>query len=251
MRSVAMAAFQGMPYIRLQMLSILAQLSPDDEVVVSDNGSTDGTLAFLEDLAKSDLRIRIFTLPEPKGVIPNFQNAIAKCRGSLIFLSDQDDIWMDNKLDVMSRIFEENPGIIAVQADAELIDANDRTTDPSFFALCSSGPGFWKNFRKNTWQGCNMAFRRGILELALPFPRSIPMHDMWIGLLSELAGEVKFLPVVLARYRRHGDNASAMSRARWRDVIKWRFCLAWSILRKLPQLGRFKQTFKMTGTLLK
>jgi len=244
MRSVAIAAFQGMPYIRRQMSSILAQLSPDDEVVVSDNGSTDGTLAFLEDMADADPRIRLFTLSEPRGVIPNFENAIAKCRGSLIFLSDQDDIWMDNKLDVMSRIFEENPRIIAVQADAELIDSDGRTTEPSFFALRRSGPGFWKNFRKNTWQGCNMAFRRGILELAFPFPRSIPMHDMWIGLLSGLAGEVEFLPVVLARYRRHGDNASAMNRARWGNVIKWRVCLAWAILWKLPQVGRYRKLSK-------
>jgi glycosyltransferase involved in cell wall biosynthesis len=239
-----MATFQGMPFIMSQLESILVQLTPDDEVVISDNGSTDGTLAYLLDLAAQDQRVRVFSFDEIKGVIPNFQHALEKCRGDLIFLCDQDDIWKTNKMDTISRLFSANERLLAVQHDAELIDATGRVTDPSFFALRRSGCGVWKNYVKNTWQGCNMAFRREVLDIALPFPRSIPMHDVWIGLLSELSGDVYFLPQVLSGYRRHTDNVSAMKRASVWKIVRWRLCLAGAMLRKAPKIIRLRKLLK-------
>lgn len=235
-----MAAYQGMPYIRQQLSSILIQLSPDDEIVISDNGSTDGTMEYLQTEAQKDSRIRLLSLPAPRGVLPNFQNALQQCRGDIIFLSDQDDIWKPNKMERITTLFAVNPKLLAVQADAELIDMDNKLTAPSFFALRKCGPGVWKNFRKNTWQGCSMAFRRSLLQAALPFPRAIPMHDMWIGILADLAGEVQFLPEVLISYRRHADNQSGDRPAGRGQVILWRIHLAGAILTRLQAVRRYR-----------
>lgn len=236
-----MATYQGMPYIIQQLNSIIVHLAADDEVVISDNGSTDGTLEYLQSAAEKDTRIRLLSFPDPKGVLPNFQNALAHCRGDIIFLSDQDDIWKDNKMDRISSLFAANPKLLAVQADAELIDANNQQTSTSFFAVRQCGPGVWKNFKKNTWQGCSMAFRRSLLDVVLPFPRKIPMHDVWIGMLADLAGEVLFLPEVLASYRRHSDNQSGDKPAGWRKVILWRLHLARAVLAKMPVARKFEK----------
>ena len=239
MRSVALAAYQGMPYIRQQLDSILVQMLPEDELVISDNGSTDGTWEYLMSEAKRDSRIRLFTLSAPKGVVPNFQNALEHCSGDIIYLSDQDDIWKSHKMERIGSLFAADPKLLAVQGDAELIDGENRPAAPSFFALRKCGPGVWKNYRKNTWQGCSMAFRRELLAAVLPFPAKIPMHDMWIGIIAELAGDVLFLPEVLISYRRHENNRSADSRAGWGKVILWRIRLGWAILRRRPSLRRF------------
>lgn len=236
-----MATYQGMPFIRQQLESILVQLAPEDEIIVSDNGSTDGTMEYLTAAAGADSRIHVFSWMDSKGISPNFQNALYQCRGDLIFLCDQDDIWLRNKIDTLSGLFADCPRLLAVQSDAELIDSSDRTIAPSFFAVRKCGSGVCKNIWKNTWQGCNMAFRREILELALPFPRSIPMHDMWIGILSELSGDVRFIPDILARYRRHAENSSAMKRSGWSSVLIWRLHLVWAILRKMPQIRKFRK----------
>ena len=231
-----MTAFQGMPYIVMQLDSILSQLHEEDEVVISDNGSTDGTMEYLRTKAQKDARIRIFTFTKARGVIPNLQNALINCRGEIIFLSDQDDIWKDGKLDEISRLFESNRKLLAVQGDAEVIDAKGNIMAESFFKLRRCGPGVMKNFTKNTWQGCSMVFRRSLLPIVLPFPESIPMHDMWIGMIAQLTGDVLFLPRVLISYRRHEDNQTQMKPAGWRKVIYWRLCLAGGILHKLPQI---------------
>ena len=244
MISVAMAAYNGLPYIGQQVASILAQLASDDELVVSDNGSTDGTWAWLQQQAAADPRIRPFPYTERQGVVANFEQALGRCRGDLVFLSDQDDIWLPGRVRAMTRPFADNPDLLLVQADAELIDAAGRVTAPSFFAGRRCGPGVLKNFYKNTWQGCSLCCRRRLLDLALPFPPGLPMHDMWLGLIAEICGPVLFLPAVLLQHRRHEQNRSALRRSGWLRVIGWRLRLARALLIKLSQNRHQQQLTK-------
>ena len=146
-----MASYNGMPYIKEQTESILSQIGADDELVISDNGSTDGTAGFLEERALADPRIRLFRFDGAKGVVPNFENALRQCRGTILFLSDQDDVWLPGHIDRMASLFEEDSGLMAVQANAEWIDGEGNRLGTDFFGYRRSGPGIMKNFCKNTW----------------------------------------------------------------------------------------------------
>jgi len=244
MRSIAMASYNGMPYIKEQIASIVSQLAADDELVISDNGSTDGTARFIEEQAAKDPRIRLFCFDGAKGVVPNFENALRECRGTLLFLSDQDDIWLPGHMDRMTQFFDTDPGLMAVQANAEWIDGEGNRLGTNFFEYRRSGPGILKNFYKNTWQGCNMAFRRTVLDAALPFPKKIPMHDMWIGILSEMTGRVLFLAEILSIYRRHDRNVSGVSRSPWYRVAGFRIRLAAALILRYPRARRIAVLLK-------
>ena len=233
-----MAAYNGMPYIKEQIASIISQLAADDELVISDNGSDDGTARFVEELAEADPRIRLFRFDKAKGAVPNFENALRECRGTILFLSDQDDIWLPGHMERMTGFFDKDPGLMAVQANAEWIDGEGNRLGRNFFEYRRSGPGIRKNFYKNTWQGCNMAFRRTVLDVALPFPKKIPMHDMWIGILSEMTGRVLFVPEVLSMYRRHNGNASGISRSPMFRVAGFRIRLAFALFNRYRKARR-------------
>lgn len=225
MISVAMITYNGLAFLPAQVTSILDQLLDQDELVISDDGSTDGTWDFLTDLARKDTRVHLLRNQGRPGIIGNFDHALHHCRGEIIFLSDQDDLWYPGKVARLSEVLSDPPRPWLVQSDAELIDDQDQVTAPSFYALRHSRPGFWANFRRNTYQGCTLAFRRELLAIALPLPAIVPMHDMWLGLLAELSGQVRFVPDRLTGYRRHGDNQSALTPRSPGQVIAWRIQL--------------------------
>lgn len=204
MNSVCMATYNGGKYIREQVDSILAQLGPADELVVSDDGSTDDTCRILDSYC--DDRIKIFKNEGRHGVVRNFENALKHASGDYIFLSDQDDIWLPNKVNVCVAALAN--GTDLVLHDAQVVNQTGAVVVESFFALRGSRTGYWKNLYRNSFLGCCLAFRKEILRYALPFPMGIAMHDIWIGLMVSKKGRVKLLREPLLFYRRHGANAS-------------------------------------------
>lgn len=118
MISVAMTTFNGMPYVKQQLESILIQLDDSDELVVSDNGSTDGTWEWLKTQAVLDKRIILIQFIDQQGVVANVFNALKHCHGNLIFLSDQDDVWLPGRVSTVVRHFYANPDLLVVQTDA-------------------------------------------------------------------------------------------------------------------------------------
>ena len=219
--SVALAAYNGEAYIEEQLTSILQNLREGDEVVVSDDGSTDRTREIVRNLAKEDGRVKLIDGP-CCGLIKNFENALAACDGDILFLSDQDDVWHKDKVEAVLACFEET-GATLVLHDAQMTDNEQHVLTPSFFAFRGSRAGYMKNLWKNSYIGCCMAFKKELLSIALPFDDRIPMHDQWLGLLAEKRGTVAFLPKVLLDYRRHEGTAtkdhhgslSAMASNRW------------------------------------
>jgi glycosyltransferase involved in cell wall biosynthesis len=205
--SVCMATYNGEKFIRRQLESILMQLSPADEVVISDDSSTDGTVGIIKGF--SDPRIRLFENNAFYSPVFNIENALNKASGEIIVLSDQDDVWLDNKIAVVGReLSGPLSGIRLVVLDGQIVDERETITDASIFSRIHSGMGLIKNIYDNTYMGCCMAFTRDLLDIALPFPKSIPMHDMWLGLLAELFGTVRFVPEKTVLYRRHGASAT-------------------------------------------
>lgn len=204
MISVCIATYNGEQYLKAQLDSILCQLSDGDEVVISDDGSTDRTVEIIKSYG-SDAIVLLDNRPF-KSPVFNFENALKHAKNEVIFLCDQDDLWEENKVKVMLGYLQDYDLVIS---DATLIDADGKELESSFYALNGSAQGLFKNLVKNSYIGCTMAFRRNILEHALPFPKETPMHDWWIGLVAELFGRVYFCKEPLTRYRRHGSNASA------------------------------------------
>lgn len=218
MISVCVAAFNGEKYIEEQILSVLRNLDSQDEIIISDDGSSDRTRRIVDDLAEKDRRIRIIDGPR-KGLIKNFENAIVHSKGDIIFLCDQDDVWKDNKVKTVLDIFG-NTDCTLVMHDACIVDANLRISGCSFFEFKKCKKGYWRNLIKNSYIGCCMAFKRSILDYAIPFPDNIPMHDQWIGLLSERVGKVEFCNEQLLLYRRHSNNASEMTHLPLGEMVK-------------------------------
>lgn len=204
MISVCLASYNGSKYINEQINSILQQLSPEDELIVSDDHSTDNTVALVESI--KDSRIKMIQNAEPLGVVKNFEQALLNARGEYIFLCDQDDIWLKNKVEACVLHLKNH---LLVVTDCALIDESTQVISASFFEMRDSGEGIIKNIWKNTYLGCCMAFRRELLQYSLPMPSSIPMHDMWLGLMGELNGEVLFIEQKLSLYRRHESAVSA------------------------------------------
>jgi len=223
--SVCLAAYNGEKHIGAQMASILA--SPHvTELLVSDDGSTDSTRAAVA--AVADSRVRLLGGPE-RGVIRNFEFLLGQATGRFIFLSDQDDVWLAHKVDAMLPALEEADLVVS---DCAIVDAQLNVVTPSFFAARGSGPGLVKNFLRNSFLGCCMAFRREVLEYVLPFPASVPMHDWWIGLMASRKGRVRFLQEVLVLYRRHAANATyaVVSEASLLQQLRWRLRMIGALL---------------------
>ena len=202
--SVALASYNGEKYIGRQIESILRNLSAQDELVVSDDGSGDDNLRIVESFR--DPRIRIVAGPG-LGVKKNFENAIKNCKGKYIFLADQDDVWMDGKIDAVLEVFNECNCPVVVH-DCIVVDEEEQEIEGSFFDYRKSGPGFIKNFVKNTYVGCCMAFNADLVKTILPIPDAIEMHDQWIGLMGEKKGKPAFITDRLILFKRHGDNTS-------------------------------------------
>ena len=205
MISVCMATYNGAAFIEEQMHSILSQLSAGDEVIVSDDGSTDGTQECLRRL--NDPRIRFYANSR-HGFVHNFENALRHAKGDFIFLSDQDDIWMPNKVERCLEVLQTH---LAVNHNSLLADETGRSTGQDFFSLHKSRGGYFQTLLRNAYSGCCMAFRKEMLRYALPFPPRIASHDIWLGLVAEKHGRCCFLAEPLLLYRRHGDNASSTS----------------------------------------
>lgn len=204
MVSVCLASYNGERFIREQIDSILAQIGSDDELVVSDDGSSDKTPAILEEIQSLDKRLVLIQNKGKHGCISNFQNALSNAKGDYIFLSDQDDVWLPSKYEEMLKLLESYD---LVCSDSVVVDENLNELKPSFFKFYNSGKGIIKNIIKSTYFGSCMAFKSSVLKYALPFPPTSEIgHDLWLGLVSEVTGKVCFYDKPLILYRRSASS---------------------------------------------
>jgi len=206
MITVCIATYNGEKYLQEQLHSILIQLKEEDEIVISDDSSTDKTIQIINDF--DDKRIKLLQNNNFKSPIYNIENALKKATGDIIFISDQDDVWLSNKIEItLQYITTRN----IVMSDAMLCDANLTIKSESLDIWRKYKPGFLTNLYKSRYLGCCMAFHKNKLTEILPFPKKIQAHDIWIGLLGELSNEFTYIPVSLIKYRRHENNFSSAS----------------------------------------
>lgn len=231
MISVCVATYNGEKYIREQLDSILCNIGEDDELIISDDGSSDQTYKIAQEYARKYMNCKCIKGPG-KGVIKNFEYALLHASGDIIFLSDQDDIWENNKVERIVKQFN-NPNVLVVVHDAIIVDGNGKMIQNSLFKIRGSRVGLLKNLIKNSYIGCCMAIRPDLLKDALPFPNDIEMHDWWLGLISELKKGSIFIDEKLIKYRRHGNNVSPMQHYPWPKMVKNRFVLVKELVQRV------------------
>ena len=202
MISVCIATHNGEKFIKEQLDSILSQLAPEDEVVISDDGSTDKTLYIIAEYNDPRLKVLHFNQPSKTRythlyVTRNFENALKHTQGDIIFLSDQDDKWMPDKVKKCVAAIS-NMGLVV----HNLRIVNDNMED-SGENLYKNGFVRFRNYflRVGKYYGCSLAFRREMMDVIMPFPSKLVLHDYWIGILAEHFGGAVYIDEPLIYYR--------------------------------------------------
>lgn len=236
MISVVLAAFHGEDYIANQVTSILAQLSANDELIITDDDINGQTKQAVAQAAPDDKRIRYIAGPG-KGVVYNFEYGLSQAKGDIIFLSDQDDVWLPDKVKTCTDILLNND-VDFIMHDAFLTNAALEKTGGTFFTEYTVREGYWKNIIRNSFKGCCMVFRRSVLTYALPFPEKLPMHDQWIGLLATRYARVQFLDTPLILHRRHEQSITGGEGGSITEKIKWRMSLLLSLAKRNKKIKK-------------
>lgn len=224
MISVCIATYNGEKYIREQLDSILEQLGSEDEVVICDDQSNDGTLAIIA--GYQDFRLRVCRNEARLGHVRNFEKAMSLATGNYIFLSDQDDIWLPGRVIEMMNFLIGNPTVLLVASNFDLIDeagvafGEFRKLHPVFrlrvvnIALIFLG--------RMPYYGCTFLFRRKILNYCLPIPSYIESHDIWIALIANSFGGVINIQGATLQHRIHSRNVTVKNRRGLFVVMKSR-----------------------------
>lgn len=229
MISVCIATYNGRKYINEQLDSILIQLNKNDEIIISDDGSVDDTIKLIE--MYNDSRIKVFR-NSFKNLIHNFEFALKQAKGDYIFLSDQDDVWLPHKVEVCRKYLNSYEVVVS---NCKVVNGDLQIINESFFELNNSKNGLMSNLLRNSYLGCCLAFRKEVLIKVLPFPTSIPMHDIWLGFVAEIFFKTKFIEEPLLLYRRHGKNESPTGEGSPYSLYT-QFKFRFDIVKNLPKL---------------
>lgn len=217
MISVCMATYNGEHVILRQINSILKQLNEKDELIVVDDGSSDATVEYVRSL--NDSRIKVYQNESTRGPIGSFQRALMISRGELIFLSDQDDIWQPNKVLTAKKDFKKMACDVWTH-DSIVKDADLNVIAPSWNKYNHNvfSGGNIRTILKNPYTGSMMAFSRHTLDLAMPFPEKITMHDQWIGMVAQREKlAIYHSNDILMQYIRYGNNVTSR---RKKSIVK-------------------------------
>jgi glycosyltransferase involved in cell wall biosynthesis len=214
--SVAIATYNGARFLAEQLASIARQSCAVDEVVISDDCSGDDSVRIAaEEAARLGLAARVLNNTVRLGVASNFERAIHACKGEIVFLSDQDDIWYPNKVERVLGAFAENLHLLAVFSDAVVVDELRRPLHDSLLALSRLTPAERASIRagstfsvlmtRNVATGATMALRSSDISRAFPIPPGW-YHDEWLALFLSSIGVVGLIDEPLIEYRQHQSN---------------------------------------------
>lgn len=211
-----MATYNGRDFLAEQLRSILSQDEHDWRLIISDDGSTDGTRSLAEEYATQDARIIVLPEHRSGGACANFLHALAASTAQYTMFADQDDVWFPQKISsTLSAMHAlESEGIadmpLLVHSDVEVVNKALDLIAPSFMMyskLDSHRDGFEKVLVQNIVTGCTMMINKKLRTLMLQAsPTDMIMHDWWAALIAAAMGHIEFVPVPLMLYRQHGNN---------------------------------------------
>lgn len=217
-------SYNGARFIKAQVESILKAIDESDEIIISDDGSTDGTIEIIELLQEEYNSIKLVH-GNHEGIASNFSNAYKYSDGDIVFFSDQDDEWLPNKAKLIKELFSTHPETKAVMHDAYMCNYNNEISDEknSIFRLRNPKHGVVRNIIKSTYYGCCMAFRREFIEKHMPLPKKVIAYDQFLGLCAENEKCACFIYEKLIKHRLHGSNQSHhltfLEKIRFRIII--------------------------------
>jgi glycosyltransferase involved in cell wall biosynthesis len=215
--SIALCTYNGEKYLKEQLESFLRQKLLPHEIVVCDDLSTDSTVKILEDFSQTaPFSVRIYQNDRNIGLTKNFSKAASLCTGEYIAFSDQDDIWLPDRLDACCHKMKEaelkygKDIPLLVYSDLSIIDSEGRAIGPSFMRhqnMWHSDPDpLGRLLAQNTVSGSTALCNKALMQDCLPFPEVITNHDGWLSLIAASCGKILFIPEALVLYRKHDSN---------------------------------------------
>lgn len=206
MISIALTTFNGQKYLKDLLISLRKQSLLADEIIVVDDNSTDETITILNSF-KDYLPLKIYRNNITQGVNKNFEKAISLCTGDFILICDQDDIWLDLKIECLYNeiIKFNNSKPVLIRSNAFVDNPPEKST--ILFSDQRQKTGINKTFFKPMAQGAGMIMNKSLTNLVLPFPNNIHAYDFYISLTASLLGTSKFIYKPLMYYRIHENNA--------------------------------------------
>jgi len=219
--SIAMTTFNGGEYLEQQLISFAKQQKLPDELIICDDRSSDDTIKILEQFSKRvPFDVKIYINDHNLGFIKNFEKALSKCNGDIIFLSDQDDSWFPNKISSILKHFNSNSKSSLIIHDAEIVDENLKYHGSNTLSQVLRGYGSTDVYIT----GALTAIRKDLLDYALPFPENIESHDGWIHNVAKILNKREILRTSLGLIRRHSNNtsgwiASSIKKVNFFDVM--------------------------------
>ena len=262
--SVAMATYNGMSYIEEQLDSLRSQFQLPHEVVICDDASTDGTADFIDEYIEKHFLFgwKLYRNTENVGFKRNFLSAISKTDGDIIFLCDQDDIWYENKTEIMSRIMAENPHILSLSSSFDFIDEAgenlkiyEKKNTFNHGLICGklnenslTQISLKTVMHSNISAGCTTVIRKELKNIFCQSSNSILHHDWELNLVAASKDGLWFLDEKLIGYRIHSSNALGLNSAPEgrMQVAKEKLCAAETLCR----YGDFKKLLNMQQTRL-
>lgn len=203
--SIVMATYNGENYLREQLDSFLSQTRMPEELIISDDNSDDRTLDIAKEFRQeASFDVKIFENKKNVGYVKNFEKAISKADGDIIFLSDQDDVWFKNKIERILEVFNRDPSPLVVINNQEIVDKD----------LSSSGMNRFAHLKRIGYSkdkfvaGCCTTFHRSFKPLIIPIPQKNITHDQWINRIAQYLIKRYILEEVLQYYRRHDDTVT-------------------------------------------
>jgi glycosyltransferase involved in cell wall biosynthesis len=240
--SICMATYNGARFVGEQITSILEQLKQDDEVIVVDDCSKDDTVKILEDL--NDPRIKIYLNDDNRSHVFSFDRAISLASNDIVFMSDQDDVWIEGRVSLMVKALLDT-GAQLVSSNFEPIDRNGKKTSfPVDGVKFRDSRKHLKNIvdiflGKTNYFGCAMAFRKDMSKIVVPVPSFVESHDLWVALAGNLIRSNVHLDERTLMKRVHDNNATETNRSLFMK-IRARFIFAISIVVLLMRIIRVR-----------
>lgn len=226
---IAMATFNGEKFIREQIASIERQTYSNWQLFISDDGSTDNTVKIIKELANKNERITLVNTERQGGVVKNFNKALSATEAEYVVLSDQDDIWPEERLARLVETIEkyknqDSNKSLLVFTDLEVIDKNGNIKESSFYQANNIEP--YENMRGNNllWRssvyGCTTIVNRKLLDRALPIPQNALMHDQWLALHASQENGLYYFDYCSIKYRQHDNNVTGGSKKNLLEKLK-------------------------------